>query len=189
MKAAVILGSTGILLSGAISRAMASEEEVGSTVAGGTLTATTAGATLAGVTLDGSNQSVTGNSTQWTITDARGTGAAWTLSASATTPTSAGGGIETTPRTISVENLAITPGTVTAGTGSDAATNIDAPLLPLSTSAQALLSATSPSKGSYTLTPTFSLAIPANAYRSNYYGAVGSTALNPYISTITFTIA
>ena len=187
MKAAVILGSTGILLSGAISPAMA--EEVETTVTGGTLTATTAGATLAGVTLDGSNQSVTGDSTQWTITDARGTGAAWTLSASATTLTSKAGTADLTARTISIDNLSITPREITAGTGSDAATNIGAPLRKLSTSAQALLSATSPSKGRYTLTPTFSLTIPANAYRSNYSAAIGSTPLIPYISTITFTIA
>jgi hypothetical protein len=31
--------------------------------------------------------------------------------------------------------------------------------------------------------------IPANAYRSNYSGTVGSSALNPYSSTITVTIA
>ena len=187
MKAAVILGSTGILLSGAISPAMA--EEVESTVTGGNLTATTAGATLAGVTLNGFDQVVTGDSTQWTITDARGTGAAWTLQASATTLTSKAGTAELTARTIPVGNLSITPGTVTAGTGSDAATNIDAPLLPLSTLEQDLVSAPSPSKGSYTLTPTFSLTIPANAYRSNYSAAIGSTPLIPYISTITFTIA
>ena len=187
MKAAVILGSTGILLSGAISPAMA--EQVGSAVAGGDLKATTAVATLAGVTLDGYNQDVTGVSTEWTITDARGTGVKWALSASATNLTSAAGSFDTTPRTIAVGNLSITPGTVTAEPGSDASTNIAAPLLQLSTSEQPLVSTPGESKGSYTLTPTFSLTIPANAYRSNYAAAIGSTLLNPYISTITFTIA
>jgi len=31
--------------------------------------------------------------------------------------------------------------------------------------------------------------VPANAFRSNYAGAVGSTALNAYVSTLTYTIA
>jgi hypothetical protein len=44
-------------------------------------------------------------------------------------------------------------------------------------------------KGTYTLTPSFSLALPANVYRSNYVGVVGSTALNPYATTVTYTIA
>ena len=187
MKAAVILGSTGILLSGAISPAMA--EQVGSTVSGGDLKETTAVATLAAVTLNGYNQDVTGVSTEWTITDARGTGVEWALSVSATDLTSkAGTTIDPTPRTIAVGNLSITPGAVTAEPGSDASTNIDAPLLQLSTLEQDLISTPGPSKGSYTLTPTFSLTIPANAYRSNYSAAVG-TPQEPYISTITFTIA
>ena len=191
MKAAVILGSTGILLSGAIAPAMAETAE--STVSGGSLGATTAGATLAGVTLNGFDQSVTGPSSEWTITDARGTGAAWTLSAMATAPTSAAGTtIDKIARVIPVDNLTITPGTITAGEGSDPASSVTAPTLKMSGSTQTLVSgspsSTSQSKGTYTLTPTFSLTIPANAYRSNWNAAV-DTGLIPYISTITFTIA
>jgi hypothetical protein len=52
---------------------------------------------------------------------------------------------------------------------------------------QALVSAGATHKGTYSLTPSFSLAIPANAFRSNLSGAVGS-ALNPYVTTVTFTI-
>ncbi|MGF6832315.1 hypothetical protein QF015_000464 [Paenarthrobacter sp. TE4293] len=167
----------------------ASADDVDSTISGGTLTATTYGATLTGVTLDGSNsQTSTGNaSSEWTITDARGTGSAWALSVSASIPTSAAGADESTPRTIPVGGLTITPGTITAGAGSDSAGTIAAPALALSTSSQALVSTVGQNMGTYTLTPAFSLAIPANAYRSNY--AVGSSgALNPYTSTITYTM-
>jgi len=167
----------------------ASADVVDSTISGGTLTATTYGATLTGVTLDGSNtQTATGNaSSEWIITDARGTGSAWALSVSATTPTSAAGTEESVPRTIPVSGLTITPGTITAGAGSDSAATIAAPALALSTSSQALVSTVGQNMGSYTLAPAFSLAVPANAYRSNY--AVGASgALNPYTSTITYTI-
>lgn len=186
-KATGVLVAVGILLAAAVSPAMAGD--VGSTVTGGTLTASTAGATLSGVTLNGSNtQTATGSSTEWTITDARGTGADWALSASATVFTSAAGSTELTARTIAVTNLTITPGTITAGTGADTAPTAGAVAIATAGTAQALISATGPTKGTYTLTPTFSLAIPANAFRSNY--TTGSSgALNPYTSTITYTIA
>lgn len=187
-KVVGVVAAAAIVLSAAVSPAVA--DVVDSTISGGALTATTAGATLTGVTLNGTNtQTATGTSAQWSITDARGTGAAWTLSVSATVPTSAAGTVETTARTIPVGNLTITPGTITAGAGSDAAAGITAPALTLATTSQALVSASITHKGTYTLTPSFSLAIPANAYRSNYAGAVGSTALNPYASTVTYTIA
>lgn len=185
--ALVALGMCGALAMGA-SPAMA--DTTTSVVSGGSLSVVTSAPTLSGVTLDGSNtQTATGTApSAWTVTDSRGTGAAWTVSVSATDFTSAAGTVETTARTITAGHLTITPGAITPGTGSDPATNISANALAVSTSSQALISAAGPDKGSYTLTPTFSLAIPANAYRSNYSGAVGSTALNPYTSTLTYTI-
>jgi hypothetical protein len=187
-KVVGVFAAAAIVLTAVVSPAMA--DVVDSTISGGDLTATTAGATLTGVTLNGSNtQTATGTSAEWSITDARGTGAAWTLSVDATVPTSAAGTVETDARTIPVGNLTITPGTITAGTGADAAAGITAPALTLLTTSQALVSAAATHKGTYTLTPSFSLAIPANVFRSNYAGAVGSTALNPYSSTITYTIA
>ena len=162
---------------------------VDSTVSGGTLTSTTGRHAERPDAFDGSNtQAATGSSTQWSITDARGTGAAWTLSVSATVPTSAAGTTELVARTLPVGNLTITPGATTAGAGADAATGITAPALTMLTTSQALVAATATHKGTYTLTPSFSLAIPANAFRSNY--AVGSSgALNPYTTTVTYTIA
>lgn len=187
-KVGVVVTAAALLLTVGVSPATA--DVVDSTISGGTLTATTAGATLSGVTLDGSNiQAATGSSTEWTIKDARGTGAAWTVSVSATVPTSAAGSVETTARTIPVGNLTITPGTITAGAGADSVAGITAPALTMLTTSQALVTASATHKGTYTLTPSFSLALPANVYRSNYVGVVGSTALNPYTTTVTYTTA
>lgn len=189
MKGALIALGTCVVLAVAATPAMADTNSIDTTVSGGTLTETTSGATLSGVTLDGSSTQVaTGTASQWSITDARGTGTAWTLSVAATDFISAAGTVETTPRTLAADQLTITPGTVTASTGADSAANITASPMTASTAAQALISAAGPNKGTYTLTPSFSLAVPANAYRSNYSGAVGSSALNPYTSTLTYTI-
>jgi hypothetical protein len=193
-KATGVVAASALLLTAGLSPALAADPEVGSTISGGSLTSVQAGATLSGVTLDGSNTQVaTGVSpTAWTITDARGTGAVWALSVSATVPTSAAGtGPDTVARTIPVANLTITPGTVTAGAGADpvgtGGAGITAPALAMLETPQALVSAGATHKGTYSLTPSFSLAIPANAFRSNLSGAVGS-ALNPYVTTVTFTI-
>ena len=158
--------------------------------AAGSLTATTPGATLSAITLVGTEQQfATGVSDQWSIVDARGTGAAWSLSVSATDPTSAAGTIETEDRILPVENLTITPGNVTIGPKTDTAIGIVSPQLALSTTAQTLVAAPGPHRGSYLLTPTFSLKIPANAYRSNYSGAVDNSPMNPYVTVLTFTIS
>jgi hypothetical protein len=167
-------------------------DTVDSTVSGANLTVTTSGATLAGVTLDGTTKTTAAaaSTSAWSIKDARGTGAAWAVSVTATTPTSAAGSAETTARTIAVGNLKMSTGTVTAGTDSDPVTNITGSTnLALGTTAQSLISSSGTNKGSYELTPTYTLTVPANAFRSNYSGAVGSTALNPYVSTLTYTIA
>jgi hypothetical protein len=110
----------------------------------------------------------------------------------ATVPTSAaqasgGPASETTARTIPVSNLTITPGTITPAAGADPADSIVAPAKTMLTTSQALISAPGANMGTYTLTPTFSLAIPANTYRSNYI--IGTSGeMNPYTSTITYTI-
>jgi hypothetical protein len=188
IKAAGILTATGILLTTFLPAATA--DTVDSTISGGSLASTTAGANLSGVTLDGTNKTATGTSSSpWRISDSRGTGQAWTLSVSATVPTSAAGTVETTARTIPVTNLTITPGTVTADAGADPVDGINAPVLAMSGTAQALVVSAGTNRGSYALTPTYSLAVPANTYRSNYSAAIGSTPLVPYVSTLTYTIS
>lgn len=188
-RISLVAAASAVLVASMVIPASADTGE--STVSGGDLTFTTFGATLTGVTLDGANQTATGTSSSaWSIKDARGTGAAWALSVTASTPTSAAGSVVTeTAKTLPVGGLIITPGTITEGAGSDGPGNITADPGTMTGSSQVLVSATGTSKGTYSLTPTYSLSVPANAYRSNYSGAVGTTPLNPYISTITYTIA
>jgi hypothetical protein len=186
-KIVSVLAAGAVLLT--VGLAPATADTLESTVEGGSLTAATFGATLSGVTLDGiTAKTATGTTAEWTLADGRGTGSSWTLSVSASDFTSAAGTVETTVRTIPVGALEVLPGTVTATAGSDPATSITASNLTLSETPQALITAAGPNKGSYNVTPSFSLTVPRNAYRSNYSDEVGSSTLNPYVSTVTYTI-
>lgn len=143
------------------------------------------------------NRSITGTNTNitvqpgsaWSVVDGRGTGAAWSATISATSLTSAAGSVDTTVRTIAVGQMSISNGTVTAGSLSDPTTNITSTGVTLSGSSQAFLSSSGTNRGTYTFTPTLTIAVPANAYRSNYSGTVGSSSQNPYTATITVTIS
>ena len=188
-KTAGIIVATGILFGVALSPAQADTDTVNATISGGSLIADpTAPDAMSAVVLDGVNaQASTGTAPLWTITNARGTNSAWSLSASATNFVSAAGTVDKDARTLPASNLVITPGTITAGTGSDAAPTVKA--VTISNVAQALVYTTTLGKGTFTLAPTFDLSVPANTYRSNYPATIGSGAVTPYVSTITFTIA
>ena len=170
---------------------LALADPVGQRPARAVLTVVATDITWPEITLNGDAQvSVTPAPAPWTITDTRLTDAPWTVSISATTPTSAAGSVETTPRTLSVSNLSVTVGPVTADVGADPITNITTTSgLTLSTAPQTLASSIGDNTGIYFFTPTFTFNLPANSYRSNYSGAVGSSSLNDYSSTITVTIA
>lgn len=160
-------------------------------ISGGSLSIATANFSFSAATLTGANQTASTNAASaWSAIDPRGTGASWTVSITGANLTSAAGSVETTARTIAAANLAVNTGSFTAGTGSDAASGITGSTsLALSTSPQTLVSATADHKGTYTYTPSLDLTIPANAYRSNYSGTVGSSALNAYQATLTVTVA
>lgn len=188
--AAAVLAVGTLAMVGAATPALADTAE--STVSGASLSVVTSGAVLAGVTLNGTTQTTpaASSSSEWSITDARGTGAAWAVSVTATVPTSAAGTVDLTARTIDVANLKMSTGIVTAGTGSDPAAGISGSTdKAMSTSSQTLISSTGNHKGTYSLRPTYTLTVPANAYRSNWPGAIGTGTLNPYVSTLTYTIA
>lgn len=171
--------------------AIAQAETVSGTLLPGSLSVSVSNVSYSDTTLTGASQTISANaSSAWTAIDARGTGAAWSVSIAATTPTSAAGTVESAARTIAVGNLAISTGSITAAAGSDGTGNLTgASSMALSNSAQTLLSSSGASKGTYTFTPSVAFTIPANAYRSNYAGTVGSSSLNPYVSTITVTVA
>lgn len=153
----------------------------------GTLTATIASATITGTTLTASGtQLATGQSTSWSVQDTRGTNAAWSLTVTASIPTSAAGTIDTTARTIPLTNLSMKAGTITADSGSGSGI-ITTTNLTLSGTPQALLNTSGQNNGTYRFTPTFTLVIPANAYRSNFAGSISAAQTNPYVSTLTVT--
>ncbi|TFD55955.1 ice-binding family protein [Cryobacterium sp. Hh38] len=156
----------------------------------GTLTASTGGAALSAVVLNGtSTQYATGSGPQWLIVDDRGTGAPWTLTVTATAATSAPGSTELIARTLPIDSLVIDPGPITAGpNGSNPARIVGRPLT-MSGTPQVLLSTVGSNPGTYLLTPSFSLAVPPNAFRSNFSGEINASPVNPYVTTLTFTIS
>ncbi len=176
---------------GAFGAATLSADTVESTVSGGTLTATTFGATFGAITLNAANQDSTGTSSSaWSLKDARGTGAAWTLTVTGTDWTSAAGSVDTVVRTIAVGRLTLDANeTFTAGTDSDATTNITGQgAVVLTTSAQTLIASSGTNKGTYTVTPLYTLSVPANAFRSNFVTGSSGTQ-QPYTATLTYSIA
>lgn len=155
------------------------------TVSAGSLGLTTTNFQGQSAALTGAAQTIiSGASGPWTAVDARGTGSAWSVVATATDLVSAG----TPNRVIPSSALELTTGLVTAGTGADAITGMTsatdsaftAPTGPGQTDVT-VLSAPGPHRGSYTFTPRLDITIPASALAS-YVGA-------PYTTTLTVTIS
>jgi hypothetical protein len=170
---------------GAAGAAQAATSGAQVTVSAGALSQTTADFQAIAATLTGVVQTLaTTPATPWSAVDARGTGADWSVVASASDLVSAGA----PNRTIASANLALTTGTVTAGPGADAVAGIagvtaapfTVPTGPGQTNV-AVLSATGPHRGSYTYTPRLDVTIPANA-QASYAG-------QPYAATLTVTIS
>ena len=161
--AALALAATA----GWASTASAATSDAQITVTGGSLGLTVADFQPQGATLTGAAQTIaTTPAGPWTAVDARGTGAGWSVVASAGPLVSAG----TPNRVIDSANLAITTGAITAGTGADPATGISgasaaaftAPTGPGQTNV-ALLATPGPHRGSYSFTPQLDVTVPANA--------------------------
>lgn len=156
----------------------------------GTLTATSDSVTMTGVSLNGtSTQYSTGQSAGWSIADLRDNGAGWTMSVSATDLTSAGGSVETIPRTLPASNLRIETGPITSSSGTDSTANLTVFPLVMSNSSQSLVVSSGSNRGTYAFNPSFQLSIPAEAFRSNYSGDINASPLNPYITMLTVTIS
>jgi hypothetical protein len=166
-------------------------DTISSAILGGALSAVVSAPTqMSPVILDGrSNRASIGRPDVWTITNARGSSAAWSLSVSATDFISAPGTLDTVERTVAVKNLTITPGIVTAHTSEGADTAPTTEPVTVSGLPQALVWTSTLGKGTFTLTPEFSLNVPLNAYRSNFSGGIDGSVVNPFVSILTFTIA
>lgn len=185
-------GSTihGQLLTTSLGVVLAGNTVVNDTCAPpGELSVTTTPVALATVVLDGvSIQQSEGLSAPWTITDARFTGAPWTLTISATDFVSAAGTIDSTERVVPIENLTLSPEVLRALAGPNPIDGIQKSNVRVSGTAQPFLWTLGGNSGSYSLSPRFSLSVPVNAFRSNFVGLVNGSAVNPYISTVTYSI-
>lgn len=155
------------------------------TISAGSLSLVTPSFQGQSATLTGAAQTLNATpATPWSAIDARGTGAAWSVVASASDLVSAG----TPNRVIPSANLALTTGAVTAGTGADATTGVTTataePFTVPTGGGQtnvSVLAAPGPHRGAYTFTPQLGITIPADALAS-YPGV-------PYTTTLTVTIS
>jgi hypothetical protein len=160
------------------------------TVKGGYLSETTDNTiTLTETTLDGKNVQISTGTTNWSFTDARGTGATWALTVDATdfTSTTEASSQDTHARTIAVGNLSLVCSSLgTVRSGSDYVAPTCSPTTLSKAGPQTVITAVADKKGTYTFAPTFTLQIPVNAYRSNYKSDMST--LIPYVSTVTYTL-
>jgi hypothetical protein len=182
--------ASAMVLGGGAGAALAVPSAAEVTVTGGSLSATAPDFQGASATLNGSQQTLTTTpATPWQAVDARGTGAAWTMTATATNLVSTLPG--NPDRVIPSSLLTLTTGAVTAGTGADPATGITGSTAAAFTNPTGagqtdvtVLNAAGPHRGSYTITPTLGITVPATASAS--YTGTGST---PYRATVTVTIS
>jgi hypothetical protein len=118
-------------------------------------------------TLDGTDQNVT-YAPLLGVTDARGTGAGWNVTVAATT-FSDGAGHTLAPGTITGVVSACQAGnSCTAATSS----GITYPLTVSSTASKVFNAALNTGLGKINVTPTFSVAVPGNAYAGTYTSTV-----------------
>lgn len=167
------------------SAASGATSEATVTVTGGSLGLTTPAFDPLSAMLTGQDQVVTTQpGSPWSAVDARGTGAAWSVVATATDLVSTG----SPDRVIPSAGLALTTGAVTAGSGADPASGITgstaAPFtVPTGPGATAVtvLNAPGAHRGTYEITPTLAVTLPATVQPS-YAG-------QPYTATLTVTIS
>lgn len=180
------LGCTALVaMAAAAPAALAATSDAQVTVTGGSLSLTAVDFQAVSTALTGSAETIqTTPASAWTAIDARGTGAAWTVVASATDLVSSGA----PDRVIPSSAIAFTTGTVTAGSGADATTGMTGAtgqVFTVPTGAGqtnvSVISAPGPHRGTYTFTPQLDITVPANALAS-YVGA-------PYTTTLTVTIS
>lgn len=139
------------------------------TVSGGSLSVTPAAITFTTVTLTGADQTSNGTTSAWTVADPTGTGAGYHITIAATAFSD--GASHTIP--VSGFRATLTSGNIATTSGNTAPASSMTSATALSTSAQTLLSAaTSAGMGTYTATPTFTLAVPANTFAGSYTSTV-----------------
>lgn len=176
-KLTVGLGIVAVLSVGAIAPAFADDVTGTANITGGSLAMAATDAPTLAATLNGTDQTVT-DTFVIDAKDNRGTGAGWKLQITSTQFSTGGA----TPKTLSTSAATITGATVIcdAGTCTNPTNSITYPLtVPAGATAPAAVSlynaALDTGMGDFTVTPTFQVAVPANAYAGNYSSTVTLT--------------
>jgi hypothetical protein len=139
------------------------------TVSGGSLSVTPAAITFQAVTLNGGDQTSNGTTSAWTIADPTGTGAGYHVTIAATNFTD--GASHTIP--VSGFRATLLDANIVTTSGNTKPTSSMTSATALSTTAQTLVSAAAGAgMGTYTATPTFTLAVPANTFAGSYTSTV-----------------
>ncbi len=171
------LGLAATLAVGAVAPALADNVTGTATITGGSLAMAAADAPALTATLNGTDQNVTDTITV-DAKDNTGTGAGWKLQVTSTQFSTGG----TTPKTLSTTATTITAVSAVCdgGTCTNPTNSVTYPLtVPAGTLAPAAVSfynaALNTGMGDFTVTPTFQVAVPANAYAGNYSSTVTLT--------------
>jgi hypothetical protein len=141
-------------------------------LAAGSLTETASGSPAFAVTLNGTNQTKTSTALTLSAADTRGTGAGWNVTITSTT-------FKAGAHTLSTSATAVT-GVAFSCPGGGCTNPTNAIAYPLTVPAGAVAPAAvklfdakaATGLGTFTLTPTFSIAVPANTYTGSYTSTV-----------------
>ncbi len=164
------------------STAAFADSSPGSTVinGAGSVTEAMTAPTIPPVTLNGTDQTVN-YTLPTTVVDATGTGNGWNLTITSTTFTTGGGSPHTLPTNASkIESVASSCAASTTCT--DPSNSVSYPLaLPAGASAPSAVkffnADVDTGMGRFTITPTVSIAIPANTYASSSYSSTITVAI------------
>jgi len=141
-------------------------------LAAGSLTETSSGHPSFSITLNGTNQTKTSTALTLSVGDTRGSGAGWNVTITSTTFTTGSKSLSTAATTVTGVALNCPGGGCTNPTNA-----VSYPLtVPAGTVAPAAVklydAALHTGLGTFTLTPTFSMALPANTYAGSYSSTV-----------------
>jgi hypothetical protein len=173
----VVLAAVGLVALAVVSSAVAANVTATATVSAGTLSLSSSAAPSVSYTLNGSDQ--TQNYTlPMTVVDATGSGAGWNTTITSTTFTAGAKTLSTSASTVTGVNSVCATGTCTNPTNS-VTYNLGVPAAAVAPTAVKLFnSAVNTGMGSFTLTPTVQVAVPANAYAGTYTSTVTLAAVS-----------
>jgi hypothetical protein len=152
--------------------ALADSATATASITAGSLTEVASSTPSFSATLNGTDQSVTSNAMTLAAKDRRGSGAGWNLTITSTQFTTGGGSAQTLS-TSATTVTAVSSVCAGGGTCTNPTNSIAYPLtVPAGSTAPTAVklfnSAVNSGLGDFTLTPNFSLAVPANAYAGSY---------------------